>query len=111
MKQLCLRQVEIYEKVDSGYADWKGEVFKHLSATLLNLARLDLQEGRVQRPEFLLRVKEAMKLVQEGLRCKSTVKIARSTMTMEEMVDSMSDSESINSNSVSRVNSLLDLSR
>ena len=79
-----------------------------MSTAMLNLARLDLQDRRIERPQFLVRVKEAMTLVQEGIRCKSCVKIARSTMTLEEMVDNMSDSEA-GSNISSRSSSLLDL--
>ena len=91
-----------------GFADWKGDIYKHMSTAMLNLARLDLQDRRIERPQFLIRVKEAMTLVQEGIRCKSCVKIARSTMTLEEMVDSMSDSEA-GSGFNSRSNSLLDI--
>lgn len=106
MKHICQGQLEILDKIDKGFPDWKGDLLKHLSTALLNLARMDLQEGRIQRPQFLNEVKEAMKLVQEGIRCKSCVKMSRSTMTLEEMVDSMSDSDSRKS---SRTNSLLDL--
>ena len=81
-----------------------------MSTAMLNLARLDLQDRRIERPQFLIRVKEAMTLVQEGIRCKSCVKIARSTMTLEEMVDSMSDSEAGGGSGFnSRSNSLLDI--
>ena len=53
---------------------------------------------RIPRNEFLLRVKKAMLLVQEGVRCKSCVKIDRTrnnTDTMskfDDLVDEMSDS-------------------
>ena len=53
---------------------------------------------RIPRNEFLLRVKKAMLLVQEGVRCKSTVKINRSRDTeiqpskFDDLVDEMSDS-------------------
>lgn len=106
MKKICQGQLQILDKIDQGFADWKGDLLKHLSTALLNLARMDLQEGLISRPQFLNEVKEAMKLVQEGIRCKSCVKMSRSTMTLEEMVDSMSDSDSRKS---SRANSLLDL--
>ena len=105
---MCEQQIEICGKVDPGYADWKGDIYKHLSTAMLNLARLDMQENKIERPEFLLRVKEAMRLVQEGFRCKSCVKVARSTMSLEEMVDSLSDSGMSSRNS-SVHNSLLDL--
>ena len=108
MKEICEEQILACDKVDSGYADWKGDIYKHLSTAMLNLARLDLQENKIERPEFLLRVKEAMRLVQEGIRCKSCVKVARSTMSLEEMVDSLSESEMSSRNS-SVHNSLLDL--
>ena len=108
MQRLCREQILACEKVDWGYADWKGDIYKHLSTAMLNLARLDLQENKIERPEFLVRVKEAMRLVQEGFRCKSCVKIARSTMSLEEMVDSLSESEMSSRNS-SVHNSLLDL--
>ncbi len=77
-------------------------------SALLNLARFDFEEGKIQRPEFLKKVKEAVSLVQEGIRCKTCVKVARSTMTMDEMIDSMSESE-CSSKATSRSNSLLDL--
>ena len=79
-----------------------------LFSALLNLARFDFEEGKIQRPEFLKRVKEAVALVQEGIRCKSCVKVARSTMTMDEMIDSMSDSD-CGSKPTSRSSSILDL--
>ena len=53
---------------------------------------------RIPRNEFLLRVKKAMLLVQEGVRCKSCVKINRSRDTdsqsskFDDLVDEMSDS-------------------
>ena len=109
MKNLCQKQLEILDRIDSGFADWKGDILKHLSTSLLNLARISLEKGQISRPEFLAKVKEAMQMVQEGIRCKSCVKIARSTMTLEEMIDSMSDSESGTSAFNSRTNSLLDI--
>ena len=68
-------------QIDPGFPDWKGNILKHLSATELNLARMDMEENRIPRPEFLLRVRKAMLLVQEGVRCRSTVKIDRSAST------------------------------
>ena len=83
-------------------------ITKNFLLALLNLARFDFEDGKIPRPEFLIKVKEAVGLVQEGIRCKSCVKIARSTMTMDEMIDSMSDSEG-GSVLSSRSSSVLDL--
>ena len=56
---------------------------------------------RIPRNEFLLRVKKAMLLVQEGVRCKSCVKINRTNKNegaddqsskFDDLVDEMSDS-------------------
>ena len=109
MKQICQEQLQVLEKIDTGFPDWKGDIFKHLSTALLNLARIDMESGTIQRPEFLQRVKEAVQMVQEGIRCKSCVKVARSTMHLDEMIDSMSDSEAFSSNATSRSSSMLDL--
>ena len=75
-------------QIDPGFPDWKGNILKHLSATELNLARMDMEENRIPRPEFLLRVRKAMLLVQEGVRCRSTVKIDRSASTKMSQVKS-----------------------
>ena len=115
MKRICNEQLEILSKVDPGYPSWKGDILKHLSTATLNLARLvkvfsfypikgflyifhfllqDLQDGIITRPEFLILVRDSMKWVQEGHRCKSCVKIDKSNaMTLDEIVDSMSESE------------------
>ena len=118
MKRICNEQLEILSKVDPGYPSWKGDILKHLSTATLNLARLvrvfsfffiissgpfkgfsyiflqDLQDGIITRPEFLILVRDSMKWVQEGHRCKSCVKIDKSSaMTLDEIVDSMSESE------------------
>jgi hypothetical protein len=109
MRDLCNEQIQVLERVDSGYPDWKGDVLKHMSTALLNLARMDLQDGLIERPEFLTKVREAMQLVREGVRCKSCVKVERSTsrtMTLDEMVDNMSDSEAGSSLSSSRNSSV-----
>ena len=66
---------------------------KHLSATELNLARMDMEEKRIPRPEFLLRVRKAMLLVQEGVRCRSTVKINRSA-NGKDLVEELSEDQS-----------------
>ncbi len=105
MRDFCNEQLNVLNKVDGGYPDWKGDILKHLSTASLNLARMDLEAGRIERPAFLARVREAMHLVQEGVRCKSCVKVDRSSriamrMSLDEMVDSMSESES-ESNSLS----------
>lgn len=94
MRQLCLEQLEILTKVDPGFPEWKGDVLKHFSSAELNLARIHLESGRIQRPEFLLQVRKAMSLVQEGLKCKSCVKIDRnaSFASLDEMVSELSDS-------------------
>ena len=75
-------------QIDPGFPDWKGNILKHLSATELNLARMDMEENRIPRPEFLLRVRKAMLLVQEGVRCRSTVKIDRTSSTKMSQVKS-----------------------
>ena len=40
MKQMCEQQLNVLDKVDSGYPSWKGDLLKHLSSACLNLARL-----------------------------------------------------------------------
>ena len=40
MKQICEEQLEILNKIDSGYPTWKGDLLKQLSTAYLNLARL-----------------------------------------------------------------------
>lgn len=97
MKTLCLEQIQVLEKIDAGFPDWKGDILQHLSTAELNLARLDLQAGIIDRPQFLTQVKNAMKMVQEGIRCKSTVKLNRSNVSLDQMINSLSDSESRNS--------------
>lgn len=72
IRGLCQEQLQVLAEVDPGYPDWKGDVLKHLSTANLNLARLDLEEARIQRPEFLARVKEAMLMVKEAVRCQSS---------------------------------------
>ena len=79
VRNLCLQQLLVSDRIDPGFPDWKGNVLKHLSATELNLARMDMEDNKIPRQEFLLRVRKAMLLVQEGVRCKSCVKIDRSS--------------------------------
>ena len=69
--------------------------FRYLFKAQLNLARLDLQENRIERPEFLKRVRNATVLVQEAVRCKSCVRIDRSLqIPLDHLMDEMStDSE------------------
>ena len=43
----------------------------------MNLARTRFELGEISRPEFLLQVKNSMKLVEEASSCKSCVKIER----------------------------------
>ena len=95
MKLLCLEQISVLEKIDAGFPDWKGDILQHLSTAELNLARLDLQAGIIGRPQFLVQVKNAMKMVQEGIRCKSCVKIARTNVSLDDMINSLSDSDSL----------------
>ena len=86
-------------QIDPGFPDWKGNILKHLSATELNLARMDMEESRIPRAEFLLRVRKAMLLVQEGVRCRSTVKINRGGA--KDMVEELSEDQSEMSDSSS----------
>ena len=81
MKTLGLEQLSVLAKVDPGYPDWRGDVLRHYSTAELNLAKLDMEEGRMERPAFMLRVRKAMIFVQEGLRCSSCVRIDRSIHT------------------------------
>ena len=54
-----------------------------------------MQENRIARPDFLIQVRNTMRLVQEGHRCKSCVKMDKSNaLTLDDIVDSMSESES-----------------
>ena len=94
MRELCVDQLEVLTRIDPGFPEWKGDVLKHFSSAELNLARIELESGAIQRPEFLLRVWKAMSYVQEGLKCKSCVKIDRnaSFASLEDMVSELSDS-------------------
>jgi hypothetical protein len=67
MKELSLEQLEVLTKIDPGFPEWKGDILKHFSTAELNLARIDLESGRIQRPEFLVRIRKAMSLVQVPL--------------------------------------------
>ena len=94
MKELCLEQLEVLGKLDPGFPDWKGDILKHFSTAELNMARINLESGAILRPEFLGQVRMAMSLVQEGLKCKSCIKIDRSVgpATLDDMVSELSDS-------------------
>ena len=94
MRELSLNQLEVLGKIDPGFPEWKGDILKHFSTAELNLARLNLESGKIQRPEFLVHVRKAMSLVQEGLKCKSCIKIDRTAgpASLEDMVSELSDS-------------------
>lgn len=81
-KKLSQELTHVISKIEPGYPDMKGNIINHYSTAELNLARLDLQEQRIARPEFLLRVRKAMVMVQEATRCKSCVRIDRSLQQM-----------------------------
>ena len=31
MRNICQEQIEVLSKVDKGFPDWKGDIYKHLS--------------------------------------------------------------------------------
>ena len=58
MRDLGKDQFKVLGKIDPGFPDWRGDVIKHYSTGELNLAKLDFEEGKITRPEFLLRVRK-----------------------------------------------------
>ncbi len=56
MRELGLNQLEVLGKIDPGFPEWKGDILKHFSTAELNLARINLESGKIQRPEFLVQV-------------------------------------------------------
>jgi hypothetical protein len=56
MRELGLNQLEVLGKIDTGFPEWKGDILKHFSTAELNLARINLESGKIQRPEFLVQV-------------------------------------------------------
>ena len=56
MRDLGMEQFRVLGKVDPGFPDWRGDVIKHYSTGELNLAKMDFEQGKITRPEFLLRV-------------------------------------------------------
>lgn len=94
VKNLCLNQLEVLTKIDSGYPEWKVNILRHLSSADLNIARIRLNNGEISRTDFLSEVRKAMALVQEGLKCKSCVKIDRTKgpVSWDDLVSELSDS-------------------
>ena len=77
MRTIALEQLAVLDRVDPGYPDWRGAVLKHYSTAELFLSKLDLEAGAIRRPEFLLRVRKAAVMVQEGLRCTACIRLDR----------------------------------
>ena len=77
IKELCEDSISVLGKVDPGYPIWKAETLKDLSTALMNLARTQFELGEITRPEFLMAVKNSMKMVEEASKCKACVKIER----------------------------------
>merc|ERR1719213_1535276 len=76
IKELCEESIEVLGKVDPGYPLWKAETLKDLSTAWMNLARTRFEMGEISRPEFLVQVRQSMKMV-EASNCKSCIKIER----------------------------------
>jgi len=77
IKELCEESIKVLGRVDPGYPLWKAETLKDLSTSSMNLARTQFELGEISRPEFLLRVKLSMKMLEEASNCKACVKIER----------------------------------
>lgn len=77
IRDLCQESLNILGLVDPGYPIWKADTLKDLAACEMNLARVEFESELIQRPEFLTRVKNSMKIVEEASKCKSNVTIKR----------------------------------
>eukprot|EP00088_Acartia_fossae_P007796 TRINITY_DN13658_c0_g1_i4.p1 TRINITY_DN13658_c0_g1~~TRINITY_DN13658_c0_g1_i4.p1 ORF type:complete len:561 (-),score=83.36 TRINITY_DN13658_c0_g1_i4:334-1905(-) len=77
IRELCQESLDILGKVDPGYPIWRADTLKDLAACEMNLARVEFEGGLIERPEFLVRVKNSMKIVEEASKCKSAVTIRR----------------------------------
>ena len=63
------RILSIVDAVEPGSPDVRGDILGALSSAEMNLARLEMERGEVQRQQFLARVKRAMIIGQESIRC------------------------------------------
>jgi hypothetical protein len=77
IRELCQESLTILGIVDPGYPVWRAETLKDLAACEMNLARIEFEGGHIPRPDFLARVKNSMKMVEEASKCKSNVTIKR----------------------------------
>jgi hypothetical protein len=44
------QQLQVLNKIDPGFPEWKSDILKHFSTAELNLARIHLESGSIQRP-------------------------------------------------------------
>lgn len=77
IRDLCEESLQVLGTVDPGYAVWKGETLKDLGTCMMNLARHDFEEKRIDRPTFLAQVKQSILKVDEASKCKSCVRVDR----------------------------------
>jgi len=83
IRELCQESLQVLGLVDPGFPLWKSETLKDLGTCEMNLARTDFESGLITRPEFILRVKGSMKIVEQASNCKSSMKIERKLDTGE----------------------------
>lgn len=97
--RVCDRLLTLINRLEPGFPDVRGEILDHMAAAELNLAKLNLEEGTISRPQFLTRVKTCMIVLQEATRCKSCVRVDRSSQQISQDLDALEDSSYLSDSS------------